>query len=128
RTPVKQPVRIKAPQRVLSATFSPEGTRLRTITDTATHWWDARTGARLHTWPRGRGPDEEMSFSADGRRAAVRNAAGIAGKEQLRIWDWKTNQPITPLVRHAGPIAGWELTPDGRRLLTAQRSPSDLTR
>jgi WD40 repeat protein len=56
----------------------------------------------------------DFAFSPDGSRVATASQDGTA-----RAWDLETGQPITPPLRHGGPVLRVAFSPDGGRLATA---------
>lgn len=100
---------------LLDLDWSPDGKRLLTAgLSFDVKLWDTVSGrmqlapmrisersARLARW------------SADGRFIATRSDDGIA-----RVWDAATEEPVTPLLRHAGDVR-WVCITAGSRLITA---------
>jgi len=52
-------------------------------------------------------------FSRDGRRLVTASADGTA-----RVWDVATSQPVTPPLRHPGPVGMTVFSPDGTKVAT----------
>ena len=69
--------------------------------------WDMPDVAVGHQPARG-------AFSPDGARFAT-----IAGAGAARIWDVASGEPVSPLLRHDGPVLMARWSPDGRRVITA---------
>lgn len=104
-------------QRVRSAVFSPDGTRVATSSEDGTvRIWDATTGkevARQVPYPNDLPPDGAI-FSPDGAQVLVTSS-------QLRIanlWDLKSGK-VTQLDAHSAPILSAAFSPDGAWLVTA---------
>jgi WD40 repeat protein len=57
---------------------------------------------------------EQMAFSADGRALIFLSG----GETKLRRIDVASGEHLDPLAGHGGPLVGFTLAPDGRRLLT----------
>ena len=54
------------------------------------------------------------AFSPDGRRVVT------ASRDQTaRVWDAELGQPVTPPMKHGGPVSHAAFSPDGRRVVTA---------
>jgi WD40 repeat protein/tetratricopeptide (TPR) repeat protein len=103
---------------VLSAAFSPDGTRIVTTGGTASAGevtvWDARTGAELlalngHTsWVM------SSAFSPDGTRIITGSFDGTA-----KVWDARTGTGRLELGGQWQGVSGMAFSPDGTRLVTA---------
>lgn len=64
----------------------------------------------------------DADFSADGQRLAVAQDDGAA-----RIWNVADGTPATPVLEHAASVAHIRFSPDGGRVMTAERQ-ADLTK
>jgi WD40 repeat protein len=103
---------------VLSAAFSPDGTRIVTTGGTSTYGevtvWDARTGAELlglngHTaWVM------RSAFSPDGTHLITGSFDGTA-----KVWDARTGTGRLELGEQRNTVSGLSFSPDGTRLATA---------
>jgi WD40 repeat protein/serine/threonine protein kinase len=116
--------------------FSPQGRLLVTTGQDGTAGvWDAATGKRVATLHHAHGV-RWAHFSPDGRRI-VTAAADFADRSELknplsdaqkagtaRVWEAATGRPLTPPIRHQGPVPQAVFSPDGRRLLTITLGPS----
>ncbi len=103
--------------RVRSAAFSPDGTRIVTAAlDKTARIWDAATGKPIGEPLRGH---DDIVFSAalspDGQRIVT-----ASWDKTARIWDALTGKPIgEPLKGHEGRVYGAAFSPDGKRIVTA---------
>ncbi|MGQ0602687.1 MAG: nSTAND1 domain-containing NTPase, partial [Anaerolineales bacterium] len=100
-------------QRVNGVAFSPDGTRLVTVSDDGTaRIWDAVTGQQvllIRTELR-----FGVAFSPDGKRLAT------GGKDETaQVWDAATGQELFTLLGHTGTLFGVAFSPDGARIATA---------
>jgi WD40 repeat protein/tRNA A-37 threonylcarbamoyl transferase component Bud32 len=99
----------------LTASFSPDGSRVLATHDRSTWIWDASNGRELVEL---KAPEGERlhtaSFSPDGERI-------ITGSENTtpRIWDARTGKPLAALVGHEGAVWGAAFSSDGSRIVTA---------
>jgi WD40 repeat protein/serine/threonine protein kinase/tetratricopeptide (TPR) repeat protein len=103
---------------VLSAAFSPDGTRIVTTGGTASYGevtvWDARTGAELlalngHTsWAM------SSAFSPDGTHIITGSFDGTA-----KVWDARTGTGRLELGEQRGAVSSMAFSPDGKRVATA---------
>jgi len=100
---------------VLSAAFSPDGTRVVTASvDSTARVWDAATGQPLTGPLVHEGPVLRAAFSPDGTRVVTASRDGTA-----RVWDAATGQPLTGALAHQGAVLRAAFSPDGRRVVTA---------
>ncbi len=94
---------------VNSVSFSPDGRRLATASDTV-KVWDSWTGKELLTvkgfW--------SVCFSPNGHRLATGS-----GNNTAKVWDAQTGKELLTLKGHQGPITSVCFSPDGRRLASA---------
>jgi WD40 repeat protein len=81
-----------------AASFSPDGSKLLTVTQTEVRIWAVETGRRLAP-PLVLPPDGwQAEFSSDGRRILTHNGNGRYVWPRARFWDAGTGQPLTPLL------------------------------
>jgi WD40 repeat protein/serine/threonine protein kinase len=120
---------------VLSIDFSPDGRHLLAGTlDSAAYLWDAATGALGLPPMRHRALVDRAIFSRDGRRILSRcNPRGTdftrePGSSYAQVWDAATGLPVTPPLPSERFITGADLSPDGRRVATADDSGAVLLR
>jgi WD40 repeat protein len=97
--------------------FSRDGRLVLAIGKETAGVWDAATGAVMTTNLAHIGGTQAMNFaefSANGRRVLTSGANG-----QARVWDAKTGQPLTPVIRHStnSPVFA-RFRPDGGRIVT----------
>ncbi|HEX3477143.1 MAG TPA: CHAT domain-containing protein, partial [Kofleriaceae bacterium] len=100
---------------VLSAAFSPDGTRVVTASDDRTaRVWDAETGKPV-TGPLGH-QDAVLraAFSPDGARVVTASEDRTA-----RVWDAATGKPVTAPLTHRNAVTNAAFSPDGARVVTA---------
>lgn len=83
---------------VLSAKFSPDGTRILTTSrDRTARLWDVRDGRLLATFPIDpRNPIHSAAFSFDGRHIATARAGDV------QLWDARGGQPQSNFAGHEG--------------------------
>jgi WD40 repeat protein len=106
---------------VMSAAFSPDGSRILTASeDNTARIWDAATGKTItilrgHEQPTGLEPIVySAAFSPDGSRIVTASVDTTA-----RIWDAATGKEITVLRGHEGEVHSAAFSPDGARIVTA---------
>lgn len=100
---------------VWSASYSPDGRRIVTVSDDQTaSIWDATTGEELVVL---RGHDSGVwsaSFSSDGLRVVT------ASEDQTaRVWDATTGEPLLVINDPDGRVNSAVFSPDGTMILTA---------
>lgn len=99
---------------VVSAEFSPDGTRVVTASrDKTARLWDATTGEGLFLPLKHRADVTNAAFSHDGTRVATASSDKTA-----RVWDAATGELLTGPLEHQAEVARAELSPDGTRVVT----------
>jgi WD40 repeat protein/tetratricopeptide (TPR) repeat protein len=100
-------------EQVRLAAFSPDGTRLLTVSEGQAWVWDATTG--LPTAALGHRQEvRHAAFSPDSRRVVTAGADRTA-----RSWDAATGRPIAGPIPHEYPLDHVAFSPDGRRVVLA---------
>jgi WD40 repeat protein/transcriptional regulator with XRE-family HTH domain len=103
-------------------TFSPDGTRLATISDDGTvRVWGAATGKELLTIPitiTANNLYRILSFSPDGKRLAASDG------HLAKVWDSASGQELLTLSGHTDEVLAVIFSPDGARLATASADGS----
>jgi len=101
--------------RVYGAAFSPDGTRVFTVSrDKTARIWDARTGAQL-TVLAGKGDIfYSAAYSPDGTRVV-----SASRDKTARIWDARTGALLAVLSGHDDRVYKAVYSPDGTRIVTA---------
>ena len=101
--------------RIFSASFSPDGTRVLTASaDKTARLWDAATGKEAFALRGHEAGVLSAAFSPDGRRVVTASADGTA-----RLWDVNTGAPIAAARGHEGKVFSAVFSPDGTRVVTA---------
>jgi tetratricopeptide (TPR) repeat protein len=118
-------------QQVLHASFSSDGSRIVTASQTAEparpagvgvmtddkpgegRVWDAVTGQPISPPLKHPGAVQRARFSPDGRRVTT-----VSHDKTARLWDAVTGQALTPPLKHDDDVRDVVFSPDGRRLLT----------
>jgi WD40 repeat protein len=99
---------------VIDAFFSPDGTRVVTIADSAARVW---TRAVRYREPLVLKHETKLTcgaFSPDSTRIATASDDGV-----LRLWRADSGKQIASFIAHKGRIACLNFSPDGSRLVTA---------
>jgi WD40 repeat protein/serine/threonine protein kinase len=100
-------------RQVLSASFSPDGTRIVAVSDVGARVWDAWAGALLTEF-KGHGRDVCVGvLSPDGTRVLTASDDTTA-----RVWDAKTGEPLSELMGLASVVRSAKFSPDGTRIVT----------
>jgi WD40 repeat protein len=101
--------------RVLSATFSPNGSRIVTASEDKTaRIWDAVTGKELAILRGHDGSVSSAAFSPNGLRVVT-----ASGDKTARVWDAVTGKEIAVLRGHDSQVYSAAFSPDGSRVVTA---------
>ncbi|HWO25005.1 MAG TPA: CHAT domain-containing protein, partial [Kofleriaceae bacterium] len=100
---------------VLSAAFSPDGTRVVTASDDHTaRVWDAATGKLLAPALTHQGPVRSAAFSPDGTRVVT-----ASDDRTARVWDAVTGMPLAPALAHQESVVSATFSPDSTRVVVA---------
>jgi WD40 repeat protein/serine/threonine protein kinase len=95
------------------AVFCPDGRRVAVGGPRGLQVWDA-AGGRLCLEVATDAAVTHFAFSPDGSRVAT---AGTG--KSARVWNLETGRPLTPPLRHGGPVNRVAFRADGGRLVTA---------
>lgn len=99
---------------VLNAQFSPDGTRILTVSDDHNvRVWDATTGKTVGE-PLRHGWVKSAQFSPDGTRIVTASDDYTA-----RVWEAATGKPVGEPLRHTSWVESAQFSPDGTRIVTA---------
>jgi WD40 repeat protein len=111
--PVTPPLRHQS--NVISARFSPDGTRVVTASlDGTARIWDAQTGQALGDPLRHESIIRSTQFSPDGTRVVTASLDGTA-----RIWSARTGKALIDPLWHRMAVNSAQFSPDGTRVVTA---------
>jgi WD40 repeat protein/serine/threonine protein kinase len=100
---------------VISAAFSPDGTRIVTASaDRSARIWDARTGAQLAMLSGHGSSVYSADYSPDGTRIVT-----ASNDKTARIWDARTGAQLAVLSGHRDEVNSAAYSPDGARIVTA---------
>lgn len=99
--------------------FSPDSTRLATVSADGVHVWDAGSQQPVAAAAVPPARWERVAFRPDGRQIAATAADG-----RLVIVDAETGQTVAMPARHTAPVSSLAYSPDGARLLTASHDSS----
>src|SRR5262249_39391857 len=95
------------------AVFCPDGRRVAVSGTGGLGIWDVAASRMTRAVAKG-SVVTDFAFSPDGSRVATASQDGTA-----RIWNLETGQPLTPPLRHRGPVIRVAFSPDGGQLATA---------
>jgi WD40 repeat protein len=94
------------------AEFSPDGKTFATGSFQLI-LWDVATSRKIWTAPSGSNT-LQLAFTSDGQKILARHWQENAA----RLYDARTGEPITPLLRHQRTVESTALSPDGRLVIT----------
>ncbi|MGQ0626647.1 MAG: protein kinase domain-containing protein, partial [Phycisphaerales bacterium] len=101
--------------RVFSAAFSPDGTRLVTASgDKTVRVWDTSTGSSLAELKGHSDTVFSAAFSPDGTRIVT-----ASGDKTARVWNATTGSSLAELRGHTDVVSSAAFSPDGMRIVTA---------
>ena len=104
---------------VAMAVFSPDGTRIVTVSADGTgRVWDAAIEREIARIDGPGGPLRSAALSPDETRVV------IAGRDTVQVWDVATGQRVVDLRGHTAPVNGVSFSPDGARIVTASEDNS----
>ncbi|MDR3403246.1 MAG: protein kinase [Chthoniobacter sp.] len=102
---------------VLSAHFSPDGTRIVTACgDKTARIWDAASGKELGEPMRHESSVYSASFSPDGARIVTASA-----DKTMRLWDAATSKALGEPMHHESAITLASFSPDSTRIVAVSR-------
>jgi WD40 repeat protein len=106
--------RLEDYQRVDSASFSPDGSRVVTGSlDQTARVWDAKSGAEVVTLKGHTGVVNSASFSPDGSRIVTGSSDSTA-----KVWDAESGAEVLTLKGHYARVTSASFSPDGSRVVT----------
>ena len=98
---------------VRTAEFSPDGKSFATGSFQLI-LWDVATSRKIWT-ASSSSSTQQLAFTSDGRKVLARHLQENAA----RLYDTRTGEPVTPLLRHQGGVGSTALSPDGRLVITS---------
>ena len=98
------------------ASFSPDGTRIVTVSNGTAKVWDAKSGAEVVTLKGHTGDVGLASFSPDGARIVTASRDGT-----LKVWDAKSGAEVLTLKGHIDWVHSASFSPDGTRIVTGSQ-------
>jgi WD40 repeat protein len=106
---------LSTPSQVLSASFSPDGTKIITTSfDGAARIWETQTWTLLHTLTGHTHAVLSASFSPDGTKIVTASTDRTA-----RIWNVETGEALHTLVGHTATVRTATFSPDGHQIVTS---------
>ncbi len=104
---------------VKSASFSPDGTRIVTVSrdDGPARLWDTSNGNLVTALEGATGEVSSASFSPDGTRVVTVSRYDTAA----RLWDARGGNVLAVLEGHTGWLSAASFSADGTRIVTASR-------
>jgi WD40 repeat protein/serine/threonine protein kinase len=100
---------------VLSAAYSPDGTRIVTASaDKSARIWDASTGAQLGQLTGHGSSVYAAAYSPDGSRIVT-----ASDDKTARIWDARLGKQLAVLSGHGDQVSLADYSPDGTHIVTA---------
>ncbi len=104
---------------VVSAQFSPDGTRVVTASqDKTARLWDARTGQPLGEAMTHQDAVWSAQFSPDGARVVTASWEIGGNRGAARLWDARTGQPLGEAMTYQEGVNSAQFSPDGTRVVT----------
>lgn len=101
---------------LLSAQFSPDGTRIVTTAKNSAWVWNAVTGEKLATLAGHKDYPDNAQFSPDGMRIVTASRDCTA-----RVWDATTGRCLVILSGHKGEVLRARFSLDGARVVTISK-------
>jgi len=95
-----------------SAEFSPDASRLVTVSEATAQVWDV-AGGKAES-PRQVEPMSIARFSADGTRIVI-----VGSGRTAQVWDAATGKPVGDALLHEEKVNFAQFNPDGTRIVTA---------
>jgi WD40 repeat protein len=84
--------------------------------------WDAERGIELEPLTDGTETPLVVAFSPDGTILAVGNEMQQGGRGTVTLWEWPARRRIADMECHRAGIKALAFSPDGSRLITADRA------